>query len=121
MLIDLIDDLVRQGTPADQITLGGFSQGCIMTMDVGLRYPQKLAGLVGISGCIIEPEILFSELAMVAKEQRVLMTHGPHDEVIEFSLTRRQVKLMQRAGLKVQWNEFPKGHTFHGEEELVGE
>ncbi len=54
LLFELLDDLRAKNFPAEQITLGGFSQGCLMTMDVGLRYPHRLAGLVGISGWVFE-------------------------------------------------------------------
>lgn len=119
MLLELMEDLIKKGFSADQITLGGFSQGCMMALDVGFRYPQKLAGMVGISGLVVEPEQLMKELSPVAREQRVLMTHGPFDEIIPFPLVRRQVQLLQRAGLRVEWREFPKGHTIYGGEEIT--
>src|SRR5882757_11529257 len=52
MLFKLLDDLRAKNFPAEQITLGGFSQGCLMAIDVGLRYPHRLAGIVGISGWV---------------------------------------------------------------------
>src|ERR1017187_9297757 len=58
LLSGLLDNLRARGFPAEQITLGGFSQGCLMAVDVGLRYPNRLAGIVGISGWIFEPEKL---------------------------------------------------------------
>src|ERR1700747_1594241 len=46
----LIDREIAQGIPASRIVLAGFSQGCAMTLLAGLRAPQRLAGLVGLSG-----------------------------------------------------------------------
>src|SRR5690606_22114295 len=40
----------ERGIPTDKIVLAGFSQGCAMTLQTGLRMDQKLAGLVGLSG-----------------------------------------------------------------------
>src|SRR5205085_1112475 len=40
-LSELLDSLPAKGFPVDQVTLGGFSQGCVMSIDVGLRYPHK--------------------------------------------------------------------------------
>jgi phospholipase/carboxylesterase len=119
LLITLLDDLRARGFPTEQTTLGGFSQGCLMTIDVGLRYPQRLAGLVGISGWVFELEKLLKELSPVAMQQRVLMTHGPFDNVIPFEPVRGQVKELQAAGLKTEWREFPKAHSIHGESELA--
>jgi phospholipase/carboxylesterase len=119
MLFELLADLIDKGFPADQITLGGFSQGCMMTLDVGFRFPQKLAGMMGISGWVIEKDQLLAELSPVARQQRVLMTHGEFDEVLPFAPVRRQVQCLQRAGLNITWREFPKGHTIYGTEEIT--
>lgn len=118
LLFKLLDDLRAKNFPADQITLGGFSQGCLMTMEVGLRYPHKLAGLVGISGWIFELENLLAEVPPVAKQQRLLATHGPFDTLIPITKVREQIKTLQAAGFNTAWHEFPKAHTIHGEEEI---
>jgi phospholipase/carboxylesterase len=118
LLFGLLDDLRAKNFPADQITLTGFSQGCLMTIDVGLRYPHRLAGLVGISGWVYDLENLLKELSPVAKKQRLLATHGPFDAVIPFAPVREQIQKLKAAGLNVEWREFPKAHTIHGAEEI---
>jgi phospholipase/carboxylesterase len=118
-LFNLLDDLHVKGFTADQITFGGFSQGCLMTIDVGLRYPHRLAGLVGISGWVFEIEKLLKELSPVAMQQRLLVTHGPFDPLIPFDKVREQINLLKTAGLNVQWRKFPKAHTIYGEEEIA--
>jgi len=119
LLVELLEAQVGAGFPADQITLGGFSQGCLMSLEVGLRYPHRLAGIVGISGYVCSPEQLIAELAPVAFKQRILLTHGTLDPLIPFSLVRGQVNLLQGAGLHVEWHEFLKAHTIAGEPELA--
>ena len=117
-LFNLLDDLRTRGYPADQITLGGFSQGGLMTVDAGLRYPHRLAGLMDISGWIFEIENLLKELSPMAREQRLLITHGPFDPVIPFDPVREQANTLRVAKLKVEWHQFPKGHTIYGHEEV---
>ena len=119
LIFDVIDEWVGKGFTADQITLGGFSQGCLMTIDVGLRYPQRFAGLVGISGWVFEPEKLVQELTPIGRSQRLICTHGPYDSLLPIDNTRAQLDLLETAGVTVEWNEFPKAHTIHGEEELA--
>jgi phospholipase/carboxylesterase len=118
LLFELLDDLRAKNFPAEQITLGGFSQGCLMTIDVGLRYPHKLAGLVGISGWVFELEKLLREVPPAAKLQRLLVTHGEFDTLIPVAKVREQIKTLKAAGFNAEWREFPKAHTIHGEEEL---
>ena len=118
LLFQLLDDLQARGFSADQVTLGGFSQGCLMSIEVALRYPHKLAGVVGISGYVCEPEKLLAERSPVASQQRLLVTHGPFDPIIPFAKVREQINQLKGEGLRVEWHEFPKAHTIAGEPEL---
>jgi phospholipase/carboxylesterase len=118
MLFELLDAVRAKGFPPEQTTLGGFSQGCLMAIEVGLRYPQRLAGLVGISGWVSEPEKLVQEFSPVAFQQRLLITHGTLDPLVPFAVSREHVNLLKAAGLHVEWHEFVKPHTIAGEDEM---
>jgi phospholipase/carboxylesterase len=119
LLFQLLDDLRAKNFPAEEITLGGFSQGSLMTIETGLHYPHRLAGLVGISGWVFELENLLRDLSPVARTQRLLVTHGHFDPVIPIAGVREQIQKLQAAGLNVQWHEFPKEHSVYGEPELA--
>jgi phospholipase/carboxylesterase len=118
LLFRLFDDLRAQGYPTETCILGGFSQGCLMAVDVGLRYPRPVAGIVGISGWIFEPQQLVTELAPEARQRPVLMTHGTLDPMIPFAAVREEVRKLTAAGLNIEWHEFRKAHTIAGEDEL---
>jgi phospholipase/carboxylesterase len=118
MLFKLLDSLRAKGFPTEQTTFGGFSQGCLMSTEVGLRYPHRFAGVVGISGYVCEPEKLVRELSPVALQQRLLITHGTLDPMIPFADVREQVNILKAAGLHIEWHEFVKPHTIAGEDEL---
>ncbi len=119
LLFELLDDRHAKGFASEQTVLGGFSQGCLMAIDVGLRYPRRLAGIVGISGYVCEPEKLLAELSPVALQQQLLVTHGLYDPTIPLAPVREQIKLLKSAGLRIDWREFPKAHTIAGEPELA--
>jgi len=119
LLFRLLDDLRAKGFPTGQTVLGGFSQGGLMSIEVALRYPHRLAGVVGISGYVCTPEKLLRELSPVARELRLLVTHGSLDPVIPFAATREQVNLLKAAGLHIEWHEFAKAHTIAGEPEMA--
>ena len=118
MLFELLDTQRAAGFPTEQTVLFGFSQGCLMTIEVGLRHPQRFAGLIGISGYVHEPENLLQEISPTARQQRLLITHGLHDPLIPCAEVREQINLLKAAGLHVEWHEFAKAHTIAGEEEL---
>lgn len=119
LLFELLDGLRAKNFPADQITLGGFSQGCLMSIEAGLRYPHRFAGIVGISGWVFEIENLVRDLTPMARSQRLLATHGHFDPLIPLAPVRGQIQQLTAAGLDVQWHEFPKEHTIYGEEEIT--
>ena len=118
LLVALLDAQRAKGFLAEQTTLFGFSQGGLMTVDVGFRYRFRFAGLVCISGYVHEPERLVEELSGVAPQQRMLFTHGTQDPLIPFAEVREQVNMLKAAGLHIEWHEFVKAHTIAGEEEL---
>jgi phospholipase/carboxylesterase len=118
LLFDLLDAQRAEGFPTEQTILGGFSQGCLMSLDVAARYPHRLAGVLGISGYVCEPETLVKELSPVAREQKFLLTHGTYDPLLPIEQVRGQVQQLQRAGLNIQWHEFAKEHTIAGQPEV---
>ena len=118
LLFELLDAQRAKSFATEQTILGGFSQGCLMSIDVGLRYPHRLAGIVGISGYVCQPDELVEQLSPVAFQQRLLVTHGTKDPLIRFADVREQINILKAAGLHVEFHEFLKAHTIAGEEEI---
>jgi phospholipase/carboxylesterase len=118
LLFELLDSQRKRGWPAGQTIPFGFSQGCLMTTELGLRYPHRFAGLVGISGYVHEPERLIQERSPVALQQRFLITHGTEDPLIPFPAVREQIDLLKAGGVQIEWHEIKKAHTIAGETEL---
>jgi phospholipase/carboxylesterase len=107
----LLEDCEREGFPNQRTILFGFSQGCLMSIETGLRYGKRLAGIIGVSGYVHEPARLIGSMSPVAKEQRFLLTHGTRDPLIPLEPVREQVQQLQRAGIQIAWHEYPKEHT----------
>ena len=118
LLFELLDCQRAVGFPTEQTVLGGYSQGCLMAVEVGLRYPHRFAGILGISGCVCRPESLLTELSPVAREQRLFITHGTLDPIVPFAVSRAQFALLKSAGLRIDWREYAKAHTIEGNQEL---
>jgi phospholipase/carboxylesterase len=118
LLFELLDAQRTGGWPTEQTVVFGFSQGCLMTWEAGLRYTHQFAGLVGISGYAHDPRRVAQELSPLVSQQRFLITHGTFDPLIPFDRTRAQVRFLREAGLDIEWHEFAKEHTIAGEAEL---
>ena len=119
LLFDLLDQQRDGGFATEQTFVFGFSQGCLMTLETGVRYPHRFAGLIGISGYAHEPERLVNEQSPLAKEQSFLVTHGTADPLLPFAKTKAQMEQLQAGGIRMQWEVFEKEHNFQGEAELA--
>ena len=118
LLWQLIEAEVAAGLESQEIAVLGFSQGCVMTLEAGLRYRAPLAGLVGISGWVHEPEALVEGAPSHARTVPVLMTHGTADPLLGIEHVRPQAKRLQEAGFDLAWQEFEKEHTIAGRAEV---
>ena len=119
LLVRLLDEWKQRGHPTEETVLFGFSQGCLLTYEIGVRYPHRLAGLVGVSGYVFEPEELLRHRSPVAEHQKFFITHGTQDALLPIDKVRKQVELLQAAGLDLQFTQYPKEHTIHGQEEIL--
>jgi phospholipase/carboxylesterase len=118
LVLDLIAAEVASGVPAAEIAVLGFSQGCLMALDAGLRNPVPLAGIVGISGWVDQPDRLVAEAPAAARGVPVLVTHGSHDPLLPIEGVRPLVQRLQAGGFDVVWQEFEKEHTVAGRAEV---
>jgi phospholipase/carboxylesterase len=119
-LVSEVIDFARRrlGFDSENIFLFGFSQGCTMTIETGLRYPSRLAGLIGISGFLINPNRLLNDLSEVAFSQRLLITHGKADSLLPFEEVKKQIQLLKQNGINIEWHELEKDHTIDSQIEL---
>ena len=118
-LSKLLDSQRERGFPTEQTVLFGFSQGCTMTWELGIRYPHRFAGCIGISGFMRDPAFLWHDRSAVALEQRFLITHGMLDDLIPCAQAQKQVDFMAAAGVQVLWKAIVKAHTIDAFGEML--
>ena len=63
----------------NQICLSGFSQGCMISLNVGLTSEEKFSCIVGFSGKIIDQNNL---KLRIKNSTDTLLTHGDSDQVV---------------------------------------
>jgi phospholipase/carboxylesterase len=112
----LIDREVGLGVPAERIVLGGFSQGCAITLGAGLRYRHRLGGLVGMSGYMPLAGTTAAERQAANHGTPVFLAHGRNDGVV--TLARGTAARDQMLGFDqpVEWHEYPMEHSVCMEE-----
>jgi phospholipase/carboxylesterase len=105
-----------RGIPASRIILAGFSQGCAMTLQTGLRHPEKLAGMLCLSGYLPLNEKVTHERTEESIDTPVFMAHGRQDHVVPFIRAEQSRDILKDLGYTIEWHEYPMQHSLCFEE-----
>ena len=112
----LIAQEKARGIPAERIVLAGFSQGCAMTLQTGLRHPEKLAGLMCLSGYLPLAAKAAEERNAANQDTPIFMAHGRLDPVVVIERAEKSRDLLTQLGYRIEWHEYPMQHSVCGEE-----
>lgn len=107
----LIQREVDRGIPAERIVLMGFSQGCAMTLMAGLRHPQRLAGLVCLSGYLPLASTTAAERSAANAGTPIFMAHGGADGVVVIGRAQASREQLETLGYQVDWHDYPIEHS----------
>lgn len=107
----LLDRETARGVPPERTVLMGFSQGCAMALLAGLRAPQRLAGVVGLSGYLPLAELTASDRSEASQAVPIFLAHGEQDEVIEIERGLSSRDALLALGYPVDWRAYPMGHS----------
>jgi phospholipase/carboxylesterase len=100
-----------RGIPASRIILAGFSQGCAMTIQTGLRHPETLAGMICLSGYVPLADKLPAERTEASLATPIFMAHGRHDNVVPFARAQASHETLVALGYQVEWHEYAMQHS----------
>ena len=112
----LIRREIDAGIPAEQILLAGFSQGGVIALHTGLRYPQPLAGILALSTYLPLSDSLATEASAANRAVPIMMAHGTQDPVVPLSLAIQSRDVLQQQGYGVAWHSYPMQHAVCPEE-----
>ena len=118
----IVEGLIRRenerGIAANRIVLAGFSQGGAMALYSGTRYPEKLAGIMGLS-CYMLLESRFAAERLAANQATsIFLGHGTQDPVVSPDLGEDTRRLLEQAGYSVEWHAYPMPHSVCPQEVL---
>jgi len=116
MIEELIEREIERGVPSNSIVLAGFSQGGAIALQTGLRFKQKLGGIIVLSAYLPLRQTLEQERSPANDELPILMAHGTADTVIPIAAGRSSAEYLARSGYGVVWQEYPMPHTVCAEE-----
>jgi len=105
-----------RGIPASKIILAGFSQGCAMTLQTGMRHREKLAGMLCLSGYLPLADKVGHERSEESIDTPVFMAHGRQDHVVPFIRAEQSRDVVKGLGYQVEWHEYAMQHSLCFEE-----
>ena len=102
ILIEYVDQIKEKfKLNNSQIILAGFSQGCMMSINLGLTSNEKFKSVIGFSGKIINKIDLQERMN---SKTDVLLFHGDADEVVPPSNLLEAKDFLERNKIKVEVN-----------------
>ena len=110
-------DRERQlGVAPARIVLAGFSQGGAVALYAGLRFPQRLAGIIAMSCYLPFPETLAAEGSAANSDVPILLCHGRSDPVVPIAMGLEARRDLAAHGYAPEWHDYPMQHSVCMEE-----
>jgi len=110
-----IETLIRRenarGIAAGRIVLAGFSQGGAMALFTGTRYPERLAGIMGLSCYQVLAKRFAAERVAANQSTPVFLAHGTQDPVVAPQLGEEACRQLQATGYPVEWHTYSMPHA----------
>jgi phospholipase/carboxylesterase len=107
----LIGREVERGIATQRVVLAGFSQGGAVTLYSGLRYPERLAGLMVLSSYLPMRAALHLERAPANDAVPIFMAHGIDDPVLPMRMGLESRDLLKSQGFDVEWHQYRMPHS----------
>ncbi len=101
---------------SSRIVLAGFSQGGVIALHAGLRYPKTLAGIIALSTYLIDSENFPSKASMANRDIPIFMAHGDFDDIVLPSWALASKNILDNNGYSVEWHTYPMAHAAIDEE-----
>ncbi len=97
---------------SERIYLAGFHEGATLAYRLGLTFPERIAGIISLNGCMPRQGGPLLRLPQ-ARQLRVLVGHGIANAVVPLSLAKQDYRLFYTAGLDVKMHTYPTTHRLH--------
>ncbi len=93
----------------NQIILGGFSQGAMLSSQVFLNFGEPLLGLISMSGSVINQSLWFEKIKSIQKTS-VFISHGEQDGVLPIKGSQKLMMAFKESNHLVKWTPFQGAH-----------
>lgn len=106
----------ERGISAERIVLAGFSQGGAIALYSGTRYPERIAGIMGLSCYMLLAQKFDTERSQANHTTPIFLAHGTQDPVVHPMLGEETRQLLEATNYSVEWHTYPMPHSVSPEE-----
>jgi len=99
------------GIPTHRIVLAGFSQGAAIALHAGLQYPERLGGILALSGALPLAEKVFKKSTPINAELPIFIAHGLYDTILPIQLGEKSASLLEAQGYPITFKQYDMAHS----------
>jgi len=105
-LNNFIDEIIQENSIDDKnIILGGFSQGCMISLQTGIKRIKKINSIIGYSGKIIDFDYMSEN---INSKPKIFLFHGSEDEIVDVRYHYETQKFLESKGFFIKSKIFEK-------------
>ena len=96
----LIDEVIKNNNlTSEKVSLVGFSQGCMISLQTGIKRKNKINSIIGYSGKIIDTNHLQNN---INSRPNIILMHGDKDEIVPVSFLLESKEFFNKNNYKVE-------------------
>ncbi|MFW5824387.1 MAG: alpha/beta hydrolase [Marinobacter sp.] len=105
----LVKQETGRGVKSERIVIAGFSQGGAVAYELGLSYPERLAGILALSTYFATADSV--NCSEANRDIPIGVFHGTHDPMVPEALGRASVEKLRTMGYTVEYQTYPMEHA----------
>jgi phospholipase/carboxylesterase len=95
-----IDEIMKKNElKSEQIAIGGFSQGCMISLQTAIKRKEKINSIVGYSGKIIDTNHIKNN---IISRPNIILMHGDKDEIVPVSFLLEAKEFFKKSNYEIE-------------------
>ncbi|MCI5054856.1 MAG: hypothetical protein MRY83_02040 [Flavobacteriales bacterium] len=95
----------------NRVIIGGFSQGAILSLNLGMKRPDLFSGIMALSGRLLKETV--RQLSSESNPPKTLIVHGTEDYIIPIDQARFTKSIFDEIGESPEYFELKMGHEIN--------
>ena len=96
----LIDEVLKDNhLTGEEVALGGFSQGCMISLQTGIKRKNKINSIIGYSGKIVDENHLQNN---INSRPNIILMHGDKDQIVPVTFLLEAKNFFNKNNYKIE-------------------